>query len=735
MANRIAAFGCRVKGIVMSTLDQSKRFLQITTGLGENEVVLTGFRGQEQISRLFRFELDLLSDNKAVSPKDVVGKPVTFSCEYEKDKRRYFNGIVSRFSVGNLGINKRRSYRAEVVPSFWLFQKRSDCRIFQQMSVMQILDKVLSGIQPEFNVTGPHPIRDYCVQYRETDFNFASRLMEEEGIYYYFRHEDGKHTMVISDNAEAYGKVLGNSIDYPEFTGRAEVKNTFSSWEHVHEFRTGKWAQRDYNFETPSQTLDTNSQARAPFTGAESFEYYDYPGLYLKTGDGKPLTDTRMGEEEFDIDVVQASSNCSTLSAGLKLTVGKHQIAEENGKVYIVSVIHHIANEPLAYETGVAPSVDYTNSFTCLPDNMVVRPDRITPKPVIQGLQTAVVTGPQGEEIHCDKYGRVKVQFFWDRLGKKDENTSCWIRTTHNVAGKHWGFKAIPRIGQEVVVNFLEGDPDRPIILGGIYNAEQMPHYDLDKDDDNRTKTYIKTNSTKGGAGFNELMFDDLAGKERLYMHGQNSMDVVVNGDSREKIGGSRHQIIGQEKDGQKSGDQKEHVFGDKHQTVEGTHLEKIGGNVHLEVGGADGQHGRYSHETHGDVAIAARDTGNMLIYADNDLTVQAMNNAYMYGREGVKLSGTKVEVKSREDGTFNVAKNLVIQAGMSLTLKGPGGHIVIDASGVSIQGTMVLINSGGAPAGQPVTVDDPTDTNREEGQPTDPDEAWNSKTGQKSAP
>jgi type VI secretion system secreted protein VgrG len=383
----------------------------------------------------------------------------------------------------------------------------------------------------------------------------------------------------------------------------------------------------------------------------------------------------------------------------------------------------------------IATHGTYTNTFTCVPASVPYRPARITPKPVVSGIQTAVVVGPKGEEIHTDKYGRVKVHFHWDREGrkKKDDTISIWIRTAHNIAGNKWGFMAIPRIGQEVVVEFIEGDPDRPIITGCVYNADQMPHYDLPAE---KTKTYIKTNSSKGGKGHNEIMFEDKADDERLYLHAQKNMDVRVLNDSKERIYGNRHQIIGWEKDGKKGGDQREMVWQDKHLKIKRNQIEHIEGNMELLIGKGEADDG-------GNLDIYIEKQKTETIGGGFDLNVQGDLKEKVGGAHGLTVGGNlhqkvggdfAVESGPANEIHLKAGMKVIIEAGMQVSLKGPGGFINIGPSGVDIQGILVNINSGGsAGSGSGCSPASPKDA--KEAAPTEPDQAHNSKSGMKSAP
>ena len=714
-------------------LDQATRLLNISTPLGENELVLTSFSGGEELSRLFSYDLELVSERESIGANEIVGKSVTLSIELADESRTFINGFISRFTA-DYGSGDEPVYRAELVPWLWFLTQTADCRIFQDKTVPEVIEKIFQDLgytDYQLNLKGKHEKWEYCVQYRETDFNFVSRLIELEGIYYYFKHEDGKHTLVLADHAGAYYDLPEKEVRCPPSRSAGQAfEDHITNWEHQYRFVSGKWAQTDYNFETPSTSLMTTTNSMVDVGSNGKFEVYDYPGEYPDKGRGDAYTKTRIEEEEVAHDEVQAASTCRTFRPGGKFKLVEHANSAEEGKAYVITSVQHQATEPGAYGAGgAAGRAEYTNTFTCIPDSVVFRPSRSTPKPLISGIQTAVVVGPKGEEIYCDKYGRVKVQFHWDREGKKDENSSLWIRAAQNIAGKQWGFMAIPRIGQEVVVEFLEGDPDRPLITGCVYNAEQMPHYELPKE---QNKTYIKTNSTKGGQGFNELMFDDTAGKERLYMHAEHDMDVVVKNDSREHIWGDRHRIIGGPDNDR--GNLTELLHGSKELTIKKQQLECIEGSYALKVGGGSETPGIY------DVWIEKQEKKK--IGPDGKhLIVEGDCNNEVGGKLSVAVSGDHHETCANyalEAGMGDVyikgGMNAVIEAGMQLTLKVGGSFVSIGPAGVDISGPMVNINSGGA-AGSGSAPSPTAPEEAPEALPNEPDEAWNSTTGHKSSP
>jgi len=724
----------------MASTTQENRQLAVHTPLGKDVLLLESFAGNEEISRLFSYQLEMRSQEDSISAKDIVGKNVTFQVQLADGTPRYFNGFVCRFSAGSRETGLRR-YQAEVVPWLWFLTQTADCRIFQDKTVPEIIEKIFGDLgfsdYETSEISETHEPWEYCVQYRETDFNFVSRLMEQEGIFYYFRHEQGKHTLVLADQKGAYEDCPENEVEYEYTYSSQAAVDRLTSWEHEYEFTPGKWGQTDYNFEdhparsetTPSKLLMTDEQTAVELDNIDKYEIYDYPGEYPDKGRGASYTKIRMEEDEVPHDTVNAASTCKTFFLGGNLTVKKHDCAAEEGKTYVITSIEHVANEPSEYQGGEGIGEDYSNTFTCIPDSVTFRPERITPKPVIQGSQTAVVAGPAGEEIWPDDYGRVKVQFFWDREGKRDENSSCWIRCMQPSAGKGWGSMCIPRIGQEVIVSYLEGDPDRPIITGLVYNADQMPAYSLPSE---KTKSYLKTNSSPGGDGYNELRLEDKKGQEQIFLHAQRNMDTRVRADSMESVGGDRHLVVGGEKDGSKSGDQCEMVYRDKHTKVHRNQEEQIGGDMKLLVGGIDGA---------GNQEIVVKKHKKELIEADNHVHVKGARNEKVDGDQSLTVGMNQQEkvsvnhaLEAGMDVHLKAGMNVVIEAGMTITLKAGQNFVTVGPSGVAISGTPVLINSGGvAGVGAGANPTSPQDAT--EAAPQEPQPADDSKSGQKSAP
>jgi type VI secretion system secreted protein VgrG len=718
-----------------TTFSQANRQLSITTPLGKDVLLLAGFSGREEMSRLFRFDLDLLSATMDIKPTDIVGKAVTVSLLRPGGSPRYFNGVVSRFSAGSTSPQGLRQYRAEMVPWLWFLTRTADCRIFQNKSVPEVVEQIFKDLgftDYKKNLQSTYDKWEYCVQYRETDFNFVSRLLEQEGIFYYFQQADGKHTLVLADQKSAYQDCAEKEADY---SAGSQAPNHVASWEHRYELRPGKWAQTDYNFETPLVSLMSNTTSVVKLPPNDKLEVYDYPGEYEKKSQGDAETKVRMEEEEVPYNVVHGGGNCRTFTPGAKFKLKSHACAGEAGD-YLLVAVEHSATEP-AYLAGAAGAQMYANSFTCVPAAVQFRPARTTPKPVVQGPQTAVVVGPSGEEIYTDKYGRVRVQFFWDREGKKDEKSTCWIRVAQPIAGKRWGTSFWPRVGQEVVVTFLEGDPDHPLITGTVYNADQMPPYLGDGPDDKHKNdnkvSGFKSNTTKGGTGFNELRFDDTKDKQQVFIHAERDFDLRIKNERRERVFGNYHLIVGYEKDGKKGGDQREMVYQDQHLDVKRNVVQKIEGSMQLLVGGGDAPNP-------GNVDVAIKKDRAETIEGLAHLHVKKDRNEKVDGKQSLTVGGDQHEkvtgghALDAKTVYLKAGDTVVIEASTGITLKVGGNFVVIDSSGVAIKGSQVLINSGGSPgSGSAASPTAPTDA--QEANPTKPDLADDAKTGSKSAP
>ena len=618
------------------------------------QISVADFTLIERISSPFELNASLACEDQ-IKFDDVVGKEALLTILSE-EKDRYCRGVINIFMyTGSSG--RFRLYQARVVPSLWLLSLEQDCRIFQDKSVEDIVKQVLqdAGIKSDrfdFRLQNKPPKREYCVQYRETDLNFISRLIEEEGIFYFFEHSKDKHVLVFGDSTVAYKPIEGKAEVTFNPTGMVPEEEYVYGFNFSQRVYSGKITQKDFNFEKPSLDLKAEEKDKS----YQKLEVYDYPGRYLDQGRGKKLTQIRLQESMTYKERAEGQSVCPRFIPGFKFNLKDHERKDFNKEYLLVEVIHagtqpQVLEEMSSSEEGLS----YSNDFGGIHSSVTFRPERKTPKSIVEGLQTAVVTGPKDEEIYTDKYGRVKVQFHWDREGEKNDKSSCWIRVASLFAGGQYGAIFTPRIGQEVVVDFLEGDPDQPLIIGRVYNADLMPPYTLP---DEKTKSTIKTNSSIGGKGFNEIRFEDEKGKEQIFVHAEMDKDIRVENDCREWIGNDRHLIVKR--------DLKEKVEFDKHLMVEKCEFREVKGDYNLKVGG------KSAVEVTGSSSLKV--TGNM---------IESFNANH----------------SENVTGTYHLkGMNLKIEGMTGIELVVGGSSIVISPGGIWIAGPMLYLNSGSGP-------------------------------------
>jgi type VI secretion system secreted protein VgrG len=576
-------------------LVQEDRLVSLKTPLGKDALLVETLEGTEAISSLFRFQLVLVSEKRDIALNSLVGQNVTIEFELAGDKTRHINGFVSRFSQGDVD-QRVAHYYAEVVPWLWFLTRTTDCRIFQKKSVPDIIQQIFKDLgftDFKLQLQGSFEPREYCVQYRETDFGFVSRLMEEEGMFYFFEHADGKHTMILSNHPGAHQPCPNQAKARYAYLSEGEFQDDMvTRWHMDQEFQPGKYTLNDHYFQTPSNDLKVSVPSAVKVANNDKFEIYDYPGYYAKRFDG----DDKAGKVRPDGErtaklgmqgaeavhkIITGAGNCRAFLPGFKFELTEHRRADFNGP-YVLTQVSHSATNNLGQDGDSGAT--YQNTFTCIPLAVPYRPAKVTPRPLVHGTQTAVVVGTGGEEIDTDKYGRVKVQFHWDREGKKDENSSCWVRVGTPWAGKQWGMIHIPRIGQEVIVDFLEGDPDQPIIIGSVYNNEQMPPYALPA---NKTQSGILTRSSLGGTpdNANEICFEDKKGSEFIYIRAEKDHVVAVENDETKWVGHDRWEEVDNDRSLTVGRDKYETVKKNKSIHIVGEHTESIDGSMSIMVG------------------------------------------------------------------------------------------------------------------------------------------------------
>jgi type VI secretion system secreted protein VgrG len=494
--------------------DNLKRTIEIITPLEKDVLLLHRMRGKEELGRLFAYELDLLSTDPTVPLDEVLGQPLTITLRRPEDEVRYFNGYCTRISQGGKR-GRYYAYSATVSPWLWFLTRTTNCRIFQEKTVPDIIKEIFAQhsaiVDVKVELTETYTPWEYSVQYRESDFDFISRLMEMEGIYYFFTHVEGRHTMVLADSYDAHALAREEEILYipPGKVVRPDLEH-IAEWTISHEVRPGKYALTDFDFERPSVDLQVKSNIRREHALAE-YEIYDYPGDYIQRSDGEQYARLRIEEQQAKYERVSGKTNWRSCATGALFKLSEHPRADQNEEYLIVSTdIELQSSEYESLDEPGTPAVPYSCTLTALNTQQPFRPERITKKPMVRGPQTAIVVGPSGETIHTDKYGRVKVHFHWDRYGRYDDTASCWTRVSQNWGGKNWGGMFIPHVGQEVIVMFEEGDPDRPIVTGRVYNAEQMPPVELPS---GKTKSIIRDH------GGNEIVSEGQGGVQQMRIH------------------------------------------------------------------------------------------------------------------------------------------------------------------------------------------------------------------------
>lgn len=527
------------------TLIQAERWLALETPLGADALVATEVQGVEGISRLFEFSISALSSLETIKPMDLLGKSVTLSMARPGGDRRLVNGIVTAFSGGAVTRSGYRLFKLTVAPSLWLLDRNSDYKIFQEKSAVDIAKSILVEHSIKFQVSlqASYEQRDYCVQFGETDLAFLERLFAEEGIFYFFKHEAGDHTMVIGDHANAYADCSQAKIEYRQ--NAEELTDAVYSLSFGAALTDSKWSLRDYDFETPQTPVDAEKKTSLQPAASKSWEHFKFPGGSIKKGALTRLASTNIDAVDAGFETANGQGTCAGFTPGHRFTLEKHPVDSLNNQRYTITEVRHEAVDRAHFT--LKPDADgkpfYRNSFSCIPATRIARALLPPPKPLARGPQTALVVGPSGDEIHSDKYGRIRVQFHWDRLGKKDEKSSCYVHVAQGLAGNNWGMVFTPRIGMEVVVHFLDGDPDRPLVTGAIYNGSNLPPW---THKNNSAKTGILTRSSKGGKAenANELSFEDKKGDEKILFHAEKDFVREVENDDELNVGHDQTRTI-----------------------------------------------------------------------------------------------------------------------------------------------------------------------------------------------
>jgi type VI secretion system secreted protein VgrG len=550
------------------------------------ELSVLSFEASEEISRPYEVEvLTAFDADQGVEPATLAGEAASLVIHLGDGTDRLLNGIVSKVESWEEGGRERRGrVRLRIVPRLWKLGQTRQSRIFQAKSVPEIVKHVLAegGVDVRDALAASYAPRAYCVQYGESDLDFVSRLLEEVGIFFFFEHEPDKHVLVLADANSACADMPGDArLVFREPSSMAAEQDHLDAFSARLEIRPGTVSLRDFNFLRPS--VDLTAQAKAD--ADQDLEVYDYPGGYDDGGAGKALAKARLEELRAGREVMAGAGTCRRVAAGFRFGLDEHPIAELNDK-YLALAVRHRGRQIEALGAGEASrdGPEYRSDVRAIRASVPYRPERRTERPTIPGPQTAIVVGPSGEEIFCDAHGRVKVQFHWDRTGSGDDRSSCWIRVSQAWAGPGWGALYLPRIGQEVVVEFLEGDPDRPLITGAVYNGMNPPPVALPGE---KTKSTLRSASSPGGDGFNELRFEDAKGSEEVFLHAQRDLKIVVENDKTQSVGANESLRVGGDRAMEVAGNQALQVGKDDSTTVGANQVVDVGADRSVTVGGS----------------------------------------------------------------------------------------------------------------------------------------------------
>jgi type VI secretion system secreted protein VgrG len=673
-------------------------------GLDSEVLRVSKFQGSEGLSELFGYELGLVSAETSVSFDDVVGKSAKFRWA-TSDGERVIHGIVSRFEQSGQG-RHLTYYAARLVPKVWTLTLMSKSRIFQNKSTAEILKAVLTdaGIPAEqfkLSLKGSYPARKYCVQYRESDFDFLSRLMEEEGIWYCFEHDDEKCVMLLADDPSTPQPIAGDETVVFREAGLAG-KEEVVSFRFARAMRTGSVVLHEFDFKKPKQSLKVEAKADAE----AHLQAYDYPGEYPDAALGKRLAKVRLEQERAERELGRGASDCRRLESGHRFQLEDHPVEDLNQE-YLLARVEHWGVQK---QGGVSEGGDggeeervYQNTFECIPSAVPWRPPRVTPRPRVEGPQTAIVTTPAEEEIHCDEHGRVKVKFHWDLEGPSDEKSSCWVRVSQGWGSAAWGAMFLPRKDDEVIVEFLEGDPDRPIITGRVYNGTNPPPYALPGE---KTKSSIKTNSSPGGGGFNEVRFEDAKGSEEIFLHGEKDWNIVIKNDETHAVGRDRSKTIDHDETTHVKNNRTETVDKEESITIGGGRTEKVAKDESVSISGSR------TESVAKDETITITGNRTETVSKDEDITIKGSRTKSVAKDEAVSISGKRGKSVDKDetvtigekysqtvgkDAVIDVGKKLTILAGDEIVLKTGSASITLKKGGdVVISGGKVDIKASG---------------------------------------
>ncbi|WP_261845084.1 type VI secretion system Vgr family protein [Aliamphritea ceti] len=624
-----------------------ERFFFTAAGASD-DFHLVKMTGEEGLSKSFRFNVEVVSQYPDIELTPILAQPGLITLhDLTNDGEpytRFIHGVVTEAELEESSL-RQSTYHFVVEPKTELLNLRAGCRIFQQQSTQQIITTLLdeagfSGDEFEFRLQGAYPAREYCVQYNETELEFMQRLLEEEGIHYFFEHEEALHRIVFSDSSATHTPIE-NQSEIPYFhdaQGALREQHIFR-FDYSEAIVSGRSQLRDFDFTRPTLTLESAQQDELD----QALEVYQYPGRFQHTDAGDRFAQVVLESINVQRRTVSAQSDVNRLIPGFSFTLAEHERDTLNTEYYLTHVEHECAQPQVLEQGATTEGSSYSNTIKAIPFDVPYRAPLKTSVPTVYGCQTAIVCGPAGEEIYTDQHGRIKVQFHWDRVGQRDENSTCWLRVSQLFAGHERGSMFIPRIGEEVLVDFLEGNPDRPVVTGRLYHGLNRSPYPLP---DNKTLSTIKTNSTKGGEGFNEIRIEDKKGAEQIFTHAEKDMQQVTRNDHKEWVGNEHHRIL--------EGNEYRHVKGDEHVKTQQRYSRQVNGDMHLTIG--------------------------------QDHQLKVANDQYTYaGQELHFTSGVKH----------------ALSAGTEIAFKAGGSLVTINPGGVTFKGAQVKLNMGGGGSGK----------------------------------
>jgi type VI secretion system secreted protein VgrG len=656
------------------TFSQANFPIVLSSPLGKDCLQVQRIQGQEELMKPFCYEMDLRSEDRAVNFSSVIGQPVTVAFSLSSGEPRYLSGIVSRFRQG--GTDSRFThYWAELRPWVWLLSLTRDCRIFQNQTIPDIITTVFAdfGLTDFRNeLKSQYDTHEYCVQYQETAFDFVSRLMEEEGIFYFFKHYENRHELILADDMDAHPSCPGSStVTYRRARKGHREDSVVSQCTLEEQMVPGGFATDDFNFTAPS----TNLLVHVPGNDKTRI-WYDYPGRFSTTTAGEVLARRRLEAVEAPGRLLRGEGTCRGFIAGHRFCLDGHDRQDVNGAYVIGRLVLTATQER------------YENSFEAFPAAVPFRPLPAIPRPAIPGSQTAMVVGKKGEEIWTDQYGRIKVQFHWDQRGAFDEKSSCWVRVAQGWAGKQWGAQFLPRIGQEVIVSFLDGDPDRPLVTGTVYNAEHMPPFPLPQ---HQTQSGIRSRTTKGGGvtDGNEIRFEDANGQEEFFVQAQKDMKLMVKHDRTTTVSNDETVTVTHNRTVTIEEGEESLVVcqGDRAITVKkGKETHSVQGTREVTVA-ADETHvnkQNFTQNVSGDHVLKV--TGNLTIDVSGSVTIKA-------GQSVTTKAGMSLTNQAGTSLTNKAGTSLTNEAEVSMTNKAGASQTVDGGGMLTVKGGIVQIN------------------------------------------